>query len=162
MSVDNAIANVSLSTPISEKAVLVAKQYDEDSEYFDNAIGAVMNWAGQNNLALTEAVVYDLHFENEDGTPYPYGDNATVNLQFNNPILNELEYDNVENVKTYVLHITENGVQDVNGGIAQNGSGAVTGVTIQTNGFSPFVIVKAGSGAVMAVQEGLDQNIHLI
>ncbi|MFR3007606.1 MAG: hypothetical protein ACLTML_21050 [Blautia faecis] len=41
---------------------------------------------------------------------YPYGDNATVNLQFNNPILNELEYDNVENVKTYVLHITENGV----------------------------------------------------
>ena len=96
-----------------------------------------------------------LHFENEDGTPYPYGDNATVNLQFNNPILNELEYDNVENVKTYVLHITENGVQDVNGGIAQNGSGAVTGVTIQTNGFSPFVIVKAGSGAVMAVQEGL-------
>ena len=155
MSVDNAIANVSLSTPISEKAVLVAKQYDEDSEYFDNAIGAVMNWAGQNNLALTEAVVYDLHFENEDGTPYPYGDNATVNLQFNNPILNELEYDNVENVKTYVLHITENGVQDVNGGIAQNGSGAVTGVTIQTNGFSPFVIVKAGSGAVMAVQEGL-------
>ena len=108
VSVDNAIANVSLSTPISEKAVFVAKQYDEDSEYFDNAIGAVMNWAGQNNLALTEAVVYDLHFENEDGTPYPYGDNATVNLQFNNPILNELKYDNVENVKTYVLHITEN------------------------------------------------------
>ena len=64
-SVDNAIANVSLSTPISEKAIFVAKQYDEDSEYFDNAIGAVMNWAGQNNLALTEAVVYDLHFENE-------------------------------------------------------------------------------------------------
>ena len=144
VSADNAIANVSLSTPISEKAVFVAKQYDEDSEYFDNAIGAVMNWAGQNNLALTEAVVYDLHFENEDGTPYQYGDNATVNLQFNNPILNELEYDNVENVKTYVLHITENGVQDVNGGIAQNGSGAVTGVTIQTNGFSPFVIVKGG------------------
>ena len=72
VSVDNAIANVSLSTPISEKAVFVAKQYDEDSEYFDNAIGAVMNWAGQNNLALTEAVVYYLHFENEDGTPYPY------------------------------------------------------------------------------------------
>lgn len=69
VSVDNAIANVSLSTPISEKAVFVAKQYDEDSEYFDNAIGAVMNWAGQNNLALTESVVYDLHFENEDGTP---------------------------------------------------------------------------------------------
>ena len=65
VSVDNAIANVSLSAPISEKAVFVAKQYDEDSEYFDNAIGAVMNWAGQNNLALTEAVVYDLHFENE-------------------------------------------------------------------------------------------------
>ena len=143
VSVDNAIANVSLSTPISEKAVFVAKQYDEDSEYFDNAIGAVMNWAGQNNLALTEAVVYDLHFETEDGTPYSYGDNATVNLQFNNPILNELEYDNVENVKTYVLHITENGVQDVNGGIAQNGNGEVTGVTIQTNGFSPFVIIKA-------------------
>ena len=147
VSVDNAIANVSLSTPISKKAVFVAKQYDEDSEYFDNAIGAVMNWAGQNNLALTEAVVYDLHFENEDGTPYPYGDNATVNLQFNNPILNELEYDNVENVKTYVLHITENGVQDVNGGIAQNGNGAVTGVTIQTNGFSPFVIFKGGKAS---------------
>ena len=91
VSVDNAIANVSLSTPISEKAVLVAKQYDEDSEYFDNAIGAVMNWAGQNNLALTEAVVYDLHFENEDGSELPYGDNATVNLQFINPILNDLE-----------------------------------------------------------------------
>ena len=29
---------------------------------------------------------------------------------FINPILNDLEYDNVENVKTYVLHITENGV----------------------------------------------------
>ena len=158
VSVDNAIANVSLSTPISEKAVFVAKQYDEDSEYFDNAIGAVMNWAGQNNLALTEAVVYDLHFENEDGTPYPYGDNATVNLQFNNPILNELEYDNVENVKTYVLHITENGVQDVNGGIAQNGSGAVTGVTIQTNGFSPFVIIKAGEALTTGEGSTVGEN----
>ena len=158
VSVDNAIANVSLSTPISEKAVFVAKQYDEDSEYFDNAIGAVMNWAGQNNLALTESVVYDLHFENEDGTPYPYGDNATVNLQFNNPILNELEYDNVENVKTYVLHITENGVQDVNGGIAQNGNGEVTGVTIQTNGFSPFVIIKAGEALTTGEGSTVGEN----
>ena len=158
VSVDNAIANVSLSTPISEKAVFVAKQYDEDSEYFDNAIGAVMNWAGQNNLALTESVVYDLHFENEDGTPYPYGDNATVNLQFNNPILNELEYDNVENVKAYVLHITENGVQDVNGGIAQNGNGEVTGVTIQTNGFSPFVIIKAGEALTTGEGSTVGEN----
>ena len=158
VSVDNAIANVSLSTPISEKAVFVAKQYDEDSEYFDNAIGAVMNWAGQNNLALTEAVVYDLHFETEDGTPYAYGDNATVNLQFNNPILNELEYDNVENVKTYVLHITENGVQDVNGGIAQNGNGEVTGVTIQTNGFSPFVIIKAGEALTTGEGSTVGEN----
>ena len=158
VSVDNAIANVSLSTPISKKAVFVAKQYDEDSEYFDNAIGAVMNWAGQNNLALTEAVVYDLHFENEDGTPYPYGDNATVNLQFNNPILNELEYDNVENVKTYVFHITENGVQDVNGGIAQNGNGEVTGVTIQTNGFSPFVIIKAGEALTTGEGSTVGEN----
>lgn len=158
VSVDNAIANVSLSTPISEKAVFVAKQYDEDSEYFDNAIGAVMNWAGQNNLALTEAVVYDLHFETEDGTPYSYGDNATVNLQFNNPILNELKYDNVENVKTYVLHITENGVRDVNGGIAQNGNGAVTGVTIQTNGFSPFVIIKAGEALTTGEGSTVGEN----
>ena len=144
VSVDNAIANVSLSTPISEKAVFVAKQYSEDSGYFNNAMSAVMNWTEQNNLALTEAAVYDLHFENEDGSELPYGDNATVNLQFINPILNDLEYDNVENVKTYVLHITGNGVQDVTGGIAQNGNGAVTGVTIQTKGFSPFVIVKGG------------------
>ena len=158
VSVDNAIANVSLSTPISEKAVLVAKQYDEDSEYFDNAIGAVMNWAGQNNLALTEAVVYDLHFENEDGSELPYGDNATVNLQFINPILNDLEYDNVENVKTYVLHITGNGVQDVNGGIAQNGNGAVTGVTIQTNGFSPFVIIKAGEALTTGEGSTVGEN----
>ena len=158
VSVDNAIANVSLSTPISEKAVFVAKQYDEDSEYFDNAIGAVMNWAGQNNLALTEAVVYDLHFETEDGTPYSYGDNATVNLQFNNPILNELKYDNVENVKTYVLHITENGVRDVNGGIAQNGNGAVTGVTIQTNGFSPFVMIKAGEVLTIGEDSTVGEN----
>ena len=158
VSVDNAIANVSLSAPISEKAVFVAKQYDEDSEYFDNAIGAVMNWAGQNNLALTEAVVYDLHFETEDGTPYSYGDNATVNLQFNNPILNELKYDNVENVKTYVLHITENGVRDVNGGIAQNGNGAVTGVTIQTNGFSPFVIIKAGEALTTGEGSTVGEN----
>ena len=158
VSVDNAIANVSLSTPISEKAVFVAKQYDEDSEYFDNAIGAVMNWAGQNNLALTEAVVYDLHFENEDGSELPYGDNATVNLQFINPILNDLEYDNVENVKTYVLHITGNGVQDVNGGIAQNGNGAVTGVTIQTNGFSPFVIIKAGEALTTGEGSTVGEN----
>ena len=125
VSVDNAIANVSLSTPISEKAVFVAKQYSEDSGYFNNAMSTVMNWAEQNNLALTEAAVYDLHFENEDGSELPYGDNATVNLQFINPILNDLEYDNIENVKTYVLHITGNGVQDVTGGIAQNGNGAV-------------------------------------
>ena len=50
-----------------------------------------------------------------------------------------------------MLHITENGVQDVNGGIAQNGNGAVTGVTIQRKGFfllsvcNQEVMVKGGN-----------------
>lgn len=53
--------------------------------------------------------------------------------------------------KTYVLHITENARCGMaNGGIAQNGNGAaVTGVTIQTNGFSPFVIIKAGEALTL-------------
>ena len=68
-----------------------------------------------------------MHFETEDGTPYSYGDNATVNLQFNNPILNELKYDNVENVKNIcasdiknmqiLLKMEYDELKDVNGGI---------------------------------------------
>ncbi|MDD5803007.1 MAG: SpaA isopeptide-forming pilin-related protein, partial [Clostridia bacterium] len=151
VSVDNAIANVSLSTPIDEKAVFVAKQKSEDSEYFNNAMMAVMQWADHNGLALTEGVVYDMHFENEDGSELSYGGSATVNLQFMNPILNELQYDDLESVKTYVLHVVNGNVQDVNAGVSQNANGAVDGVTIQTDGFSPFVIVKGGT--IVALSE---------
>ena len=63
----------------------------------------------------------------------------------------------------FILH--ENGVQDVNGGIAQNGNGEVTGVTIQTNGFSPFVIIKAGealtTGEGSTVGENSTVNISI-
>ena len=61
-----------------------------------------------------------------------------------------------------MLHITENGVQDVNGGIAQNGNGAVTGVTIQMNGFSPFVMIKAGE--VLTIERGFHcrERTHLL
>ena len=60
---DIGTASVTLSTPISEKAVFVAKQYGQETDYFNNAIEKVSQWAGENNLALDDAVVYDMHFE---------------------------------------------------------------------------------------------------
>ena len=62
--VDNATANVTLSQPISDKAVFVAKQYSVDSDYFaNNAEAAVSQWVANNGLTVLDATAYDMHFE---------------------------------------------------------------------------------------------------
>ena len=134
---DNGTASVTLSTPISEKAVFVAKQYGQETDYFSSAIEKISQWAGENNLAIDDAVVYDMHFE-ENGSELAVCQNATVNLQFASPILAGKGGD------IYVLHVADGTVSNVNGGISQNGDGSVSAATINTNGFSPFVFVRAG------------------
>ena len=42
----------------------------------------------------------------------------------------------------YVLHIKDGVAFDVTGNVAQNSDGTVSGAVINTNGFSPFVLVK--------------------
>lgn len=142
--VDNATANVTLSQPISDKAVFVAKQYSVDSDYFaNNAEAAVSQWVANNGLTVLDATAYDMHFE-EDGQEIAVNQSANVSLSFNSPILTMTGDAGVPS-NIYVLHIV-NGQAVAAGSATQDGNGAVVAANVVTEGFSPFVFVKAVSG----------------
>ena len=149
--VDNATANVSLSQPISDKAIFVAKQYDVESDYFtNNAEAAITQWVEANNLTVLDAVAYDMHFE-ENGQEISVSQHADVNLSFSSPILSQTADIDVPS-QVYVLHVV-NG-QAVSAGIAtQDSNGAVTAANISTDGFSPFVFIKATNGDAVQTTE---------
>ena len=142
--VDNATANVTLSQPISDKAVFVAKQYSVDSDYFaNNAEAAVSQWVANNGLTVLDATAYDMHFE-EGGQEIAVNQSANVSLSFNSPILTMTGDAGVPS-NAYVLHIV-NGQAVAAGSASQDGNGAVVAANVVTEGFSPFVFVRAVSG----------------
>ena len=142
--VDNATANVTLSQPISDKAVFVAKQYSVDSDYFaNNAEAAVSQWVANNGLTVLDATAYDMHFE-EGGQEIAVNQSANVSLSFNSPILTMTGDAGVPS-NVYVLHIV-NGQAVAAGSASQDGNGAVVAANVVTEGFSPFVFVRAVSG----------------
>ena len=149
--VDNATANVSLSQPISDKAIFVANQYSVESDYFtNNAETAITQWVEANNLTVLDAVAYDMHFE-ENGQEISVSQHADVNLSFSSPILSQTADIDVPS-QVYVLHVV-NG-QAVSAGIAtQDSNGAVTAANISTDGFSPFVFIKATNGDAVQTTE---------
>ena len=157
--VDNAFANVKLSQPISDKAVFVAKQYNVESDYFtNNAEAAMTQWASDNKLTVLSAVAYDMHFE-ENEQELSVTQHADVNMTFSSPILAETG-DTGVTANTYVLHII-NGQAVSAGTVTQNANGAVTAAQISTEGFSPFVFVKAVSGeAVQTTEAGYDTELQ--
>lgn len=149
---ENVDAKVTLSKGISEDAIFVAKQYDLDSDYVaqnvDDALGA---WIEAHNLTVLDAAVYDMYFE-EDGKEIAVKQNAKVNLTFNSPILTETGDADVA-TDVYVLHVVNGKAKEV-GTVTRNGNDAVTAATINTDGFSPFVFVKAVSGDAAAQMDG--------
>lgn len=149
--VDNASANIKLLQPISDKAIFVAKQYDVESDYFtNNAEAAITQWVEANNLTVLDAVAYDMHFE-ENGQEISVSQHADVNLSFSSPILSQTADIDVPS-QVYVLHVV-NG-QAVSAGIAtQDSNGAVTAANISTDGFSPFVFIKATNGDAVQTTE---------
>ena len=149
--VDNATANVTLSQPISDKAVFVAKQYSVDSDYFaNNAEVAVSQWVANNGLTVLDATAYDMHFE-ENGQEIAVNQSANVSLSFNSPILTMTGDAGVPS-NIYVLHIV-NGQAVAAGSASQDGNGAVVAANVTTEGFSPFVFVKAVSGDAVELTE---------
>lgn len=155
--VDNATAKVTLSKGISEKAVFVAKQYGLDSDYVAQNVDAALGaWIEAHNLTVLDAAVYDMHFE-EDGKEITVKQNAKVDLTFNSPILTETGDTGVA-TDVYVLHVVNGKAKEV-GTVTRNGSDAVTAATIHTDGFSPFVFVKAVSGdAAVSADTSSDLN----
>ena len=149
--VDNATANVTLSQPISDKAVFVAKQYSVDSDYFaNNAEAAVSQWVANNGLTVLDATAYDMHFE-EGGQEIAVNQSANVSLAFNSPILTMTGDAGVPS-NIYVLHIV-NGQAVAAGSASQDGNGAVVAANVVTEGFSPFVFVRAVSGDAVELTE---------
>ena len=149
--VDNASANIKLLQPISDKAIFVANQYSVESDYFtNNAEAAITQWVEANNLTVLDAVAYDMHFE-ENGQEISVSQHADVNLSFSSPILSQTADIDVPS-QVYVLHVV-NG-QAVSAGTAtQNSNGAVTAANISTDGFSPFVFIKATNGDAVQTTE---------
>ena len=145
---ENVDAKVTLSKGISEDAIFVAKQYGLDSDYVAQNVDAALGaWIEAHNLTVLDAAVYDMHFE-EDGKEIAVKQNAKVNLTFNSPILTETGDAGVA-TDVYVLHVVNGKAKEV-GTVTRNGSDAVTAATINTDGFSPFVFVKAVSGDATA------------
>lgn len=149
---ENVDAKVTLSKGISEDAIFVAKQYGLDSDYVAQNVDAALGaWIEAHNLTVLDAAVYDMHFE-EEGKEIAVKQNAKVNLTFNSPILTETGDAGVA-TDVYVLHVVNGKAKEV-GTVTRNVSDAVTAATINTDGFSPFVFVKAVSGDAAAQMDG--------
>ena len=113
------------------------EEKDLDSEYVSELVDPAMNvWCESNGMTIIDAAVFDMHFNDNDGKEISNIESAVVNVGFANPILGSV----AGNV--YVLHIKDGVAFDVTGNVAQNSDGTVSGAVINTNGFSPFVLVK--------------------
>lgn len=145
------IASVNLTQPISTNAKFVATAQDADSDYFYNNVDAAMGaWVESNGLSVVDATAYDMHFE-ADGQELAVNQSATVHINFPAPILTQKPETGIQTTY-YVLHI-KNGTAVPAGTVNGDANGAYS-ADITTDGFSPFVFVKAASEDVMAVPEG--------
>ncbi len=137
------IASVNLTQPISANAKFVATAQDADSDYFYNNVDAAMGaWVESNGLSVVDATAYDMHFE-ADGQELAVNQSATVHINFPAPILTQKPETGIQTTY-YVLHI-KNGTAVPAGTVNGDANGAYS-ADITTDGFSPFVFVKAASG----------------
>ena len=145
------IASVNLTQPIPANAKFVATAQDADSDYFYNNVDAAMGaWVESNGLSVVDATAYDMHFE-ADGQELAVNQSATVHINFPAAILTQKPETGIQTTY-YVLHI-KNGTAVPAGTVNGDVNGAYS-ADITTDGFSPFVFVKAASEDVMAVPEG--------
>ena len=136
------IASVNLTQPISSNAKFVATAQDADSDYFYNNVDAAMGaWVESNGLSVVDATAYDMHFE-ADGQELAVNQSATVHINFPAPILTQKPETGIQTTY-YVLHI-KNGTAVPAGTVNGDANGAYS-ADITTDGFSPFVFVKAAS-----------------
>ena len=156
------IASVNLTQPISANAKFVATAQDTDSDYFYNNIDAAMGaWVESNGLSVVDATAYDMHFE-ADGQELAVNQSATVHINFPAPILTQKPETGIQTTY-YVLHI-KNGTAVPAGTVNGDANGAYS-ADITTDGFSPFVFVKAASGdaiqktdVIRNLEEYLEKN----
>ena len=142
------IASVNLTQPISTNAKFVATAQDADSDYFYNNVDAAMGaWVESNGLSVVDATAYDMHFE-ADGQELAVNQSATVHINFPAPILTQKPETGIQTTY-YVLHI-KNGTAVPAGTVNGDANGAYS-ADITTDGFSPFVFVKAASGDAVNV-----------
>ena len=145
------IASVNLTQPISANAKFVATAQNADSDYFYNNVDAAMGaWVESNGLSVVDATAYDMHFE-ADGQELAVNQSATVHINFPTAILTQKPETGIQTTY-YVLHI-KNGTAVPAGTVNGDANGAYS-ADITTDGFSPFVFVKAAREDVMAVPEG--------
>ena len=136
------IASVNLTQPIPANAKFVATAQDADSDYFCNNVDAAMGaWVESNGLSVVDATAYDMHFE-ADGQELAVNQSATVHINFPAAILTQKPETGIQTTY-YVLHI-KNGTAVPAGTVNGDASGAYS-ADITTDGFSPFVFVKAAS-----------------
>ena len=137
------IASVNLTQPIPANAKFVATAQDADSDYFYNNVDAAMGaWVESNGLSVVDATAYDMHFE-ADGKELAVNQSATVHINFPAAILTRKPKTGIQTTY-YVLHI-KNGTAVPAGTVNGDANGAYS-ADITTDGFSPFVFVKAASG----------------
>ena len=156
------IASVNLSQPISANAKFVATAQDAESAYFHNNVDAAMSaWVESNGFSVVDATVYDMHFE-ADGQELAVNQSATVHINFPTAILTQKPETGIQTTY-YVLHI-KNGTAVPAGTVNGDANGAYS-ADITTDGFSPFVFVKAASGdaiqktdVIRNLEEYLEKN----
>ena len=141
---DNKLEKDSTSFLVEEKSL--------ESEYvFDFVDQAMNDWCASRNLTILDAAVFDMHFE---GKKVQNIGNATVNIEFANPILGSISGE------VYVLHIKDGVAYNVTESIAQNSDGTVSGAVINTDGFSPFVFVKTTKEASVQFATEASTNLN--
>lgn len=126
-------ANVALTDGMPGDVQFVVEKKDIGSSYYTNALSQVSEWASANKVQIADQLVLDMHFE-KNGEELIQNGNANVVLSFSSPVL-------AGEGNISVLHV-KNGIQDVTGNVSKNADGSVNEISINTNGFSPFVIVK--------------------
>ena len=155
------IASVNLTQPIPANAKFVATAQDAESAYFYNNVDAAMGtWVESNGLSVVDATAYDMHFE-ADGQELAVNQSATVHINFPAAILTQKPENGIQTTY-YVLHI-KNGTAVPAGTVNGDANGAYS-ADITTDGFSPFVFVKATkeeNSMNLAAESGANANEYI-
>ncbi len=143
-------AEVTLTEALPEDYSFVIEEMDIASKEYEDAMQQAEAFLEALGYEAGDALALDMRFSDAEGEKADIEGEAIVSLTFL-----EKKIKNVEDIK--ILHITENGVEDVTDTFAVSGKNSVLKeAELTTESFSPFIIYSVSGEEIQVDDEDLE------